>query len=87
MRIIGVEFRLEYQSRDGVRREEIGIAPCQIQIHVPKENLVPFGTLARLSGTVHTDYGDFNFGEGRHIDFGADLLNRQGNYRVQVKQD
>lgn len=86
MRIIGVEFRIEYYSRNGPRREELGIIPCQLQIHVPKENLAP-GARAMLSGTVHTDYGDFNFAQGGEIQFSAEFLDRRGDYRVIVKQD
>jgi hypothetical protein len=86
MRIIGVELRAQYVSRAfGSQREELGIAACQIELAFPDDELV--SKYVELSGTIHTDVGDFNFGAGQAMLLQAEYFYpRVKAHRFRVRQ-
>lgn len=60
MRLIGLEFRIEYIGPGYQRRDEVLLVPMKISL--PSSQSTGYVANVRFPCTMHTDRGDLNFG-------------------------
>jgi hypothetical protein len=86
MKIIGVEFRLQFHDpKVGPQQREIGIVPCEIEAFLKRSATGDYwyGNIT-VNLTIHTDRGDINVGGSSVPD--SWLVEEPGMVRIEAKQ-